>query len=389
MNIYEEVVALQDELVKLRRDFHKHPELGLKEFCTAQKIENYLRAINLEVRRCAGTGVIGVLRGALPGKTILMRCDIDALPVTEETGLPFASEIPGVMHACGHDGHIAIQLVTAKIIASHRQELHGTIVFLFQPNEEGAGAELMIQAGALEEHPPEAAFGFHLWSPLPIGTIGIVPGPMMASAYYFRITIHGKGGHGGMPHAAINPIDTAGHLLDAIKTFLSLEQNATEPTVISVGKIQGGTKGTIIPDYVVMEGSIRCLHEQDEAVRIRLQSLLSAVCAAYRCTCNIEFERGNSLLKNDAALTDLVCKAAQKIVGNENILTHGVATMGGDDFAEFCRLVPGAYYFIGTKSEEAKSIYPHHSPYFTIDERSLSIGVQMQVALAWQFLCQD
>ncbi|MBQ5799374.1 MAG: amidohydrolase, partial [Oscillospiraceae bacterium] len=216
MDFTPEIAALSDELVALRRDFHRHPELGFQEFRTSKIVEDYLTELGLEVRRCAGTGVIGVLRGAKPGKTLLLRCDIDALPMNEESGVDFPSENPGLFHGCGHDGHTAVQLVTAKIMAQHRDKLHGTAVFLFQPNEEDAGAEIMIQDGAMDDK-PDAVCGFHLWSPIPTGKIGLAPGPLEASSWYFKLTIHGKGGHGGAPHNAINPIDAAAHVLEAIK----------------------------------------------------------------------------------------------------------------------------------------------------------------------------
>ena len=386
MNVSAEVAAAKEEVIRLRRDFHRHPELGLQEFRTAQIIEDYLKGLGLEVRRCTETGVVGVLKGKFPGKTMLMRCDIDALPIQEETGLPFASEVPGMMHACGHDGHTAIHLVTAKVLSAHRDELHGTIVFVFQTNEEDAGAELMIEAGAMNDPKPDAVFGFHLMSYVPTGKIGVVSGPLFASSYYFSLTIHGKGGHGGMPHNAINPIDTAAHVLAAIKTMHTLELDALKPTVISVGQIHGGTKEITIPEKVVLEGSIRCLHDGDEAVRNRFRELCTEICTAYRCTCELKFKCGNTLLNNDKTLTQLVKDVVGGIIGEENILTQGITSMGGDDFAEFSRRVPGVYYLIGTASEGANSTYTHHNPHFTIDEDSLPLAVEFQVSIAQRYL---
>ena len=386
MDIKREVAALEPEMIALRRDFHQHPELGLHEIRTSGIVEKYLLDLGLEVRRCTETGIIGVLHGTQPGKTILLRCDMDALPVQEETGLPFASQTPGVMHACGHDGHTAIHLTTAKLLSKHRDELRGTVVFLFQPNEEDAGAELMIDSGALKNPRPDIVCGFHLWSPIPTGKIGLVSGPIMASSYYFKMTIHGRGGHGGAPHTAVNPIDTAAHILDAIKTLHTLEFDATKPTVISVGKICGGTKEIIVPDEVELEGSIRCLHREDEMVRQQFCDRCEAVCKAYRCTCDIEFKCGNTLLDNDEDVTKLAMAAASQVVGRENILTHGVSVMLGDDFAEFSRRIPGVYYFVGTASKSAHSTYEHHNPHFNIDERSLSIAVQMQAEMVVKYL---
>jgi len=374
-------------MIELRRKFHRHPELGLHEVWTSGEIESYLKDLGLDVRRCTETGVIGVLKGGQPGKTILLRCDIDALPVTENTGLPFASEYPGVMHACGHDGHTALHLTTARLLASHREEIKGTVIFLFQTNEEDAGAELMIEAGALDDN-PDAVCGFHLWSPLPTGTIGLIPGPIMASSWYFTLTIHGQTGHGGAPHKAINPIDTAAHVLNAIKTLHTSELDSTKPTVIAVGQIHGGVKEIIIPESVEIQGSIRCLHDGDQEVRDRFRQLVTAVCTAYRCTCDIEFKCGNTLLNNDKEMTRLAARAAEKVVGADHILTENVAVMLGDDFAEFSNRVPGVYYFIGTRNEAVGSVYEHHHPRFTIDEASLAIGVQMQAELVMDYLSE-
>jgi len=386
VDIKREVKALEQEMISLRREFHQHPELGLHEVRTAKRIEDFLAGLGLEVRRCTETGVIGILKGKRPGKTILLRCDIDALPIQEETGLSFSSAAPGIMHACGHDGHIAIQLMSAKLLAGHRDSIRGTVVFLFQPNEEDAGAELMIQAGALDDPKPDAVCGCHLWSPIPTGKIGVCAGPLMASSCYFKLTIHGRGGHGGAPHTAVNPIDTAGHILSAIKTLHTLEFDSTKPTVISVCKIHGGTKEIVVPDEVEMEGSLRCLHGGDEAVRRRFQEVCEAVCRTYRCTCDVEFRLGNTLLSNDERMTKYALRAAEKVVGRENILTQGISVMLGDDFAEFSRRIPGVYYFIGTASQSANSIYEHHSSRFTIDEDSLAIGVQMQAELVMDYL---
>ena len=386
MKLKEEIQGLEEELIALRRDFHRHPELGFRETRTAGIVEEYLTGLGLRVRRCAGTGVIGVLTGGKPGKTVLLRCDIDALPVTEETGLPFRSENPGVAHACGHDGHTAMLLIAAKILSRHRREIPGQVVFLFQPNEEEAGAEEMIRQGALEDPRPDGVCGLHLWSPLPTGTIGVVPGPIMASSYYFKVTIRGKGGHGGAPHTAINPIDAASHVLEAIKTFHTLEQNSLHPTVISVCKIHSGIKEIVVPDLLEMEGSIRCLHREDEAVRRRFRQLVEGVCQTYRCGCQVDFVCGNTLLDNDPAMTDLAMEAARATVGADKIRTRDISVMLGDDFAEFSRRVPGVYYFVGTANPRKGTDVEHHNPRFNIDEDSLAVGVEMQVRLALGYL---
>ncbi len=386
MEIRAEVQQATEEMISLRRDFHQHPELGFQENRTSGIIEQYLKDLGLRVRRCAGTGVIGVLEGARPGRTLRLRSDIDALPVQERTGLPFASQTPGVMHACGHDGHTAIQLLAAKLLARRREQLAGKLIFLFQPNEEEAGAEEMIRQGALEDPRPDAVCGLHLWSPLPTGTIGVVPGPLMASSYYFKVTIHGVGGHGGAPHTAVNPIDAAGHVLEAIKTFHTLEMDACKPTVISVCTIHSGAKQIVVPETLEMEGSIRCLHSEDEQVRRRFCQLVEGTCALYRCTCEIVFTCGNTLLSNDPEMSHLVAEVAARTVGEEHIQQEGISTMLGEDFAEFTRRVPGVFYFVGTGNPEKGTQVEHHNPRFMLDEDSLPIALEMQVRMALAYL---
>jgi len=387
LDIKASAAEYTDELIALRRDFHAHPELGMNEHRTSQIIENYLNGLGIPTKRYLGTGVVGVLTGGRPGKTVMLRSDIDALPIEEQTGLPFASQNPGVMHACGHDGHTAIQLITAKILAQHREELSGTVVFLFQPNEEDAGAELMIQAGALEDPKPDAVFGLHLWPRIPSGKVGIIPGPLMASAYYFKVVIHGKGGHGGHPDRAINPINAATHALGAIQTMLSAEFNAIYPTIITVCKIHAGSKNIVIPETLEFEGSIRCLHENDEQVRDRFQQLVTQICQAHRCTCEISFKCGNTLVNNDPALTKMATQVAADLLGEDAIQSdRGCMTMGGDDFAEFMRRMPGVYYYVGSANPEKKTNTENHNPNFILDEDVLHIGVEMELGLVLKYL---
>ena len=386
MDLKKEIAALQPELIELRRDFHRHPEIGKKEFRTAQIIEDYMKDLGLEVRRCLETGVIGVLKGGKPGKTLTLRSDIDALPVEEMTGLPFKSEVPGMMHACGHDGHMSVMLIVAKILAAHRDEIPGTIVFLFQTNEEDAGAEEMIQAGALENPVPDAIMGMHLWAYLPSGSIGIIPGPIMASSYYFKLTITGRGGHGGAPHACINPIDCAVHVWEAFQAFHTLENNSLHPTTVTVGKFQAGQYNIVVPDTCVMEGSVRCLHNDDEKVRNRLAEMIDGVCKTYRCTYELEFKCGNTLLDNDEKMAEMIRETGAEVLGKDKVITKEVGVMIGEDFAEFTRRVPGAFYFFGVADEKKGTHYEHHNARFNIDEDVLPSVVEMQVSLAKKYL---
>lgn len=389
MNIKKEIALHREELIALRREFHRHPEIGTQEFRTSAILFDYLRGLGLDVKRCTETGVVALLKGDLPGKTLMIRSDIDALPVTEETGLPFASQEEGVMHACGHDGHMAVLLIVAKILCEHKNELRGQIKFVFQPNEEEAGAQPMIDAGVLENPKPDAVFGMHLWSYQKTGTIGIVPGPIMASGYYFKITLHGKQGHGGAPHKAINPINAAAHIINIAATMQSQEYDALKPTILSFGQIHAGTKSIIIPQSLEMEGSIRCLHTDDAQVRERFAALVKQIAAAHRLDADIAFQCGNSILDNDKTLADSVVRTGADVVGTQNVLTKDVSVMIGDDFAEFIKDIPGVYYFVGAGNAEKGTEYEHHHPKFDIDEDALSIAVEMELNLALRYLNGD
>ena len=386
-DIQEAVAESSDELIALRRDFHAHPELGLQEYRTAQIIEEYLNKLKIPTKRYTETGVVGILTGGRPGKTVMLRSDIDALPIEEQTNLPFASQTPGVMHACGHDGHTAIQLIVAKILAQYREKLPGNIVFLFQPNEEDAGAGLMIQAGVLDDTKPDAVFGLHVWPRISSGKVGILAGPMMASAYYFNMRIGGKGGHGGHPDRAINPIDAAMNVLQGIRTMVSTEWNAIYPTIITVCKIHAGEKNIVIPETLELEGSIRCLHENDAQVRERFAAIAKEICHAHRCTCELSFKCGNTLVKNDENLAKMAAAVAAELLGEENIQSgREYATMGGDDFAEFMQHIPGLYYYIGSANPEKKTDTENHNPRFLLDEEVLPIGAEMEIGLVLKYL---
>lgn len=386
MKIKDEIENFRDELIRLRRDFHKHPELGFEEYRTSKIIANYLEEVGLEVRRgIAKTGVIGLLRGNRPGPTLLIRSDMDALPIKEENDLPFKSDDDGKMHACGHDAHMSILLIASKILANYRDEIKGNIKFVFQPNEEDAGAALMIEDGVLEDPQVDAALGLHIWSPLETGKIAIVDGPVMASSYYFKLVIRGKGGHGGAPHTSIDPIICATDVIQAVQSIQTREVDTFKPTVITFCKINCGTLNIVIPEKIGLEGSIRCLHEDDEQVRRRFEEITKNICGAYRTTYELEFKCGNRLLSNDHKMAELVRSVAEKVVKPEDVIGSEFRTMIGEDFAEFALRVPSAFYFIGTGNEEKETDYPHHHPRFNIDEDSLLIGVEMHVRTALEY----
>ncbi|MFX0209402.1 MAG: M20 family metallopeptidase, partial [Candidatus Hodarchaeota archaeon] len=336
--IEDEIKNSHKELITLRRDFHKYPELGFEEFRTSDIIASYLEALGLEVKRgLAKTGVVGVLRGASSGPTLLIRSDMDALPIQEQNDIPFKSVNSGVMHACGHDAHMSMLLIASKILSRHKDKIRGTIVFAFQPNEEVAGAELMVEDGVLVEPKVDASFGLHVWSLLESGKIGVIDGPIMASSWYFKLTITGKGGHGGSPHTSVDPIICASYIIQAVQTIQTRDTSALEPTVITFGKITAGTMNIVIPENIVLEGSIRCLHEGDERIRERFEEIIKNICIAFRTTYELEFMCGNRLLINEGSMTRIVKSIADQVVSPENVVGEEVRMMVGEDYAEFAR----------------------------------------------------
>lgn len=387
-DVKREISEISQELTKIRRDIHAHPELGFREFRTAQIVEEYLKTCNLEVRRCASTGVIGILRGGHPGKTVMLRAELDALPITEENDLPFRSQNPGVMHACGHDCNIAIQLGAAKILAAHREELPGTVMFLFQPNEEECGAPQMIEDNALADPHPDAIFAPHVWAHIPIGKVGVVPGPQCASSYYFKLVIRGKDTAGYAPWLGASPIVCARHVMDAIDTMQALEYNILdEPTLITVGMIHSGNYMINIPEDLEIQGSIRCLHDGEEAVHARFREIVESVCKTYRCTCEISITCGNHLLSNDTTLYNIVCAASEETLGENRVTAEGVQEMGGDDLAEFFRAgIPGCYYLIGMGNDAKGTTAAHHNKNFLADEDVIGLGAELQTRVVLHYL---
>ncbi|MEN1759934.1 amidohydrolase [Anoxynatronum sibiricum] len=384
-----EISELEQELIHLRRDFHQHPELGFEEHRTAGIVEKYLKDCGIVTRRVAETGVVGTLTGTQPEPVLMLRADMDALPIQETAEVSFRSVVDGKMHACGHDGHTAMLLVAAKILARHREKLAGTIKFVFQPNEEDAGAEILIEQGVMENPRVNAAMGLHLWSPLPTGTVGIIPGPLMASSYYFWIIIEGKGGHGGAPHLSKDPIYAANQLMNAVQAIQTRERNVLEPTLITFCQINAGTSPIIIPDEVTLSGSIRCLHGDDKQVRERFEQLVQQVCALYGTRGKVTFKCGNELLENDSAMAALVEQAAMAAAGEPMVIRHDLAVMLGEDFASFARRVPSAFYFVGIADAAQQTDLPHHHPSFKLDERVLPLGVEMHVRSAVAYFHQE
>ena len=371
-----------DRVIELRRTIHRRPELGFEEHETSALVERELDALGIEHRRVAKTGVVGVIRGALPGRVVGLRADMDALPITERTGLPFASEIEGKMHACGHDAHTAMLLGAARVLASMRDSLHGSVVLLFQPAEEGpGGAEPMIAEGALDDPKVDAVAMLHVDPRLAPGEIGVTPGPVNASADELQIVVRGKGGHGAYPHTAIDAIPAASAIVLALQNIAARETDPLKSVVVTIGTIEGGYRNNVIADEVKMTGTLRA---HDPGVRdgldARVRRIVDNVAAAYGAHADVTIVRGYPPVVNNVHLAE---RFAAYMREHTNLrIERPAPTMGGEDFAYFAQRVPGVHARLGIRSEAAQSTYPGHSAEFRIDEAALPCGVQTLVAFA-------
>ncbi len=385
-NPRQAVNKIIDEVIALRRDFHANPELGFEEYRTAEKIEEYLQALGIKTERLAKTGVTAIIEGKSTKPLLMLRADMDALPVEEANELDYCSACPGVMHACGHDAHMAMVLGAAKILNANRGELEGSVKLVFQPNEEEAGALAMIEKGVLDNPPVDAAMGLHIWSPLETGKMGIYPGAVMGGLDIFKITIRGRGGHTAYPETAVDPLIAAADIIKTAQRIQTRDISLLKPTAIMFGRISGGSKANIIPEKVTLEGSVRTLYpdyEEENPIK-RLESLANNVCTVHGCGCSFEYYRENIPLINDPAMSRLASAAAGEMAGVSELVSDLVC-MASEDFSEFTARVPGVFVFIGTGNKGKKSDYPHHNPRFNIDEDSLSLGVEMLIRFALKF----
>jgi amidohydrolase len=377
---------IQPQVIMWRRHFHENPEPALKEFQTARKIEETLNGFGIETRMMAGgIAVRGFLQGGNPGKTIALRADIDALPMAEETNLPFQSRNPGVFHGCGHDAHTAMLLGAAQILSGMRNELSGNVVFIFQPAEEtGQGAAKMVAEGVLDK--VDAVFGIHVDVSLPSGTLHYKAGPIMAAGDFFDVKISGKGGHGAMPQTAVDPIAIAAQAISAVQTVVSREVDPRESAVVSVCKIQAGGAYNIIPDSVTFGGTLRSHSpELREYLPKRVEEIIRGVAAAMRGICEFTLHKRFPPTINEEKMTAFVKEIGQEILGAEKIFPK-VPLMGSEDFSCYLEKVPGTFFFLGVKNEAKGIVYPGHHPKFDVDEDALPFGTALHVAVAKKFL---
>jgi amidohydrolase len=385
-NIREEIATYSDELSALRRYFHQHPEIGFEEENTSKAIFDYLSNLGLEPKKIAKTGVIATLFGAKPGKVIAFRADMDALPVTEENDHEYTSKRKGVMHACGHDGHMAILLCMAKYLVKNKEKLQGTIRFIFQPGEEGyAGAVKMIEDGALRDPAVEAVFGLHLMSHLPIGKVNVVDGPVMSNATKIDISIFGKSGHGAIPERTIDPIVAASTFVSTAQTIISRNLNPLDPGVITFGRIRGGSNFNVIAPHVKLSGTLRAMSEDTMGtIKRRMGECLDGLDKTYGVTHKVEVDDGYPALVNDPKLTTFVRPRVEDIVGGENITE--IRTMTGEDFAFYALQVPSQFLFVGCSNKNKGIVYPQHHSKFEIDEDALVLGLEIMAKVCEDYL---
>lgn len=386
-HLKKEIAGIEKEVIALRRDFHQHPEIGLKETRTAGIIAGYLKKVGLVVKTGVGrTGVVGLLQGGKPGKTLMMRADMDALPIQEKNQVSYRSENDGVMHACGHDGHMAILLGAAKILNDHRHKISGQIKFVFQPGEEGYdGARLMIEDGVMEDPRVDAVIGLHLGCKIKTGKIGLRNGAFMASSDAFSIRVYGQMGHGAHPESGVDAIYISGNVITSLQSLVSREVSALNPVVVHVGMIKGGTAGNIIADRVTLRTVVRTLDEELRGtIHQRLDRILKGITSAYRGSHEIRYLGGVGPVVNDPVFLEVVRSAAELTVGKENILTPD-PSMGSDDMARFLEKVPGCYFSLGAGNEKKGYNFPVHHPCFDLDEKGLAIGVETLVRSAFGY----
>jgi amidohydrolase len=382
-----------ERLVADRRSFHSHPELGYNEQMTARKIAERLREIGYEVTKEVGrTGVVGLLRGARSGegRVLLYRADMDALPVQEENDVSYRSKNDGVMHACGHDAHMAIALGVARQMIAERDSLRGDLKFAFQPAEEGGnGAVAMIEDGVLDNPRVTAAVGLHVWNNLDTGRVGVYTGALMAAVDEFELVVQGRGGHGAMPHQTVDAITAASHVVVALQTVVSRNVSPLDSAVVTVGKFMAGTAFNVIADTATLRGTVRTFNKHTyERIPEMVERVIRGACDAMGATYRLEYKRQTLPLINTEQMSDLVADCAAGVVGAERVVRdETVRTMGGEDMSYFLERVPGCYFFLGTRNSERGLAYPHHSPRFDIDESALPVGVEIMTRVVRRYLC--
>lgn len=388
-----DILALQAELVSWRRAIHQRPELGFQEEITAKFISDRLQAWNISHQSgIAKTGIVAVIEGTGQGiganlPVLGIRADMDGLPVQEMNEVPYCSVHEGKMHACGHDGHVAIALGTAKYLSEHRDRFAGTVKILFQPAEEGpGGAKPMIEAGALKAPDVDALVGLHLWNNLPLGTLGVREGTLMAATEFFTCTVQGKGGHGAIPQQTVDAIVVGAQIVNALQTVVARNVDPMKSAVLTVGEFKAGTAVNVIADSVYLSGTVRYFDsEYGELIPERIEQIIAGICAAHGASYNLDYCKLYPPVVNDGAIAELVRSVALSVVETPVGVVPECQTMGGEDVSFFLQEVPGCYFFLGSANSEKGLAYPHHHPRFDFDETALSVGVETFVRIVEKF----
>lgn len=372
----------------LRRDFHMHPELGFQEVRTAAIVAKELRQLGLEVSTgIAETGVVALIEGSRPGPVALLRFDMDALPIQEQTGAPYASQKPGIMHACGHDAHVAVGLTVARLLHAHRQELHGTVKLVFQPAEEGAGGgERMRAVGVLNNPRPDICLALHVWNERPLGWAGVSVGPTMATAEIFRVRIIGKGGHGASPQQTQDPVLAAAHIVSALQSIVARNVSPLQTAVVSVTMLRSGDAFNVIPSEAELQGTIRTFEASvRQTVVERFRQVVEGMAAALGCRAEVEIKTITPAVINDPQAAALVQAAARRILPDHQLDTD-YRTMGSEDMSFLMLDIPGCYFFLGSANAEKNLDYAHHHPKFDIDEAVLPRAAALMAQAASDYL---
>ncbi|RKD32449.1 M20 metallopeptidase family protein [Thermohalobacter berrensis] len=387
--IKEKINKYNKEFINLRRYFHQYPEIGYKEHKTSKKIAELLYKWGLEVKKgVADTGVVGLLKGKKSGKTIAVRADIDALPIEEKTNLEFASKNKGVMHACGHDGHITIGLWTAKVLSELKDKIEGNIKFIFQPAEEGpGGAERMIKEGVLEKPKVDAIIGLHIWPEIKSGYVGISKGPIMAAADRFDIKVIGSGGHGAVPHMSVDPIVVGSKIVSALQTLVSRETDPLDCLVISNCVFKSGDVFNVIPNEANLSGTVRTFNpEIRKSIPKRIGEIVEGITRAMRCKYEYKYNFYYPPTINNKKFTTFFEEVAKDTIGHDKVFELERPSMGGEDFSYYLKKIPGTFFFLGTKNEEKGINKPIHHPEYTFDEDILQKGTELFVNTVIKYL---
>lgn len=378
----------QLDLVSWRRHLHQYPELGFKEHLTAEFVAQRLTEWGIDHQTgIAETGIMATIAGEQPGPVLAIRADIDALPIQEENTVSYRSRHDGIMHACGHDGHTAIALGTARYLSQHRQDFAGTVKIIFQPAEESpGGAKPMIEAGVLQNPQVDAIIGLHLWNNLPLGMVGVKSGPLMAAVDLFECKIQGKGGHGAMPHQTMDAVVISAQIVNALQAIVARHVNPLDSAVVTVGQLHAGTASNVIADSSFMSGTVRYFDpELADLIEPRMEEILKGICQSWGATYDLNYWRLYPPVINDVAIADLVRSLSTEVIETPTGVVPNCQTMGGEDMSFFLQEVPGCYFFLGSANDERGLAYPHHHPQFDFDETALAMGVEIFVRCVEKF----